>query len=89
MKSLSMQVDGPPRGRGGLKGTWMEVVTMDLKKCNLSDDLAQNMIKIKKQNSYRHVANTNIVGTSLMTMMSSDGKSPSGINATMGGLILK
>lgn len=52
-----MQVDGPPRGRGGLKGTWMEVVTMDLKKCNLFDDLAQNMIKIKKQNScsqYQH-----------------------------------
>ena len=38
-ESFAMQVDGPPRGRGGMKRTWMEVVKIDLKKCNLSKDL--------------------------------------------------
>ena len=39
-KSLAMKVDGPTRGRGRPKRTWMEVVKIDVKKCNLSKDLA-------------------------------------------------
>ena len=39
-KSLAMKVDGLPRGRGKPKRTWMEVVKIDLKKCNLSENLA-------------------------------------------------
>ena len=41
-KSSSMYVDCLPRGRGKPKRTWMEVVTLDLKKSNLSDALAQD-----------------------------------------------
>ena len=41
-KSLTMKVDGPPRGRDRLKRTWMEVVKIDMKKCNLSENLAQD-----------------------------------------------
>lgn len=37
-----MEVDGPPRGKGGPKKTWMEVATVDMKKCNPYEDLAQN-----------------------------------------------
>ena len=39
-KSLAMQIDGPPRGRGRPRRTWMEVVKIDLKKCDLFEDLA-------------------------------------------------
>ena len=38
-KSLAIQVDGPPRGRGRLKRMWMEVVKRDKKMCNLSKNL--------------------------------------------------
>ena len=38
-KSLAMQVDRPPRGRGKPNKTWMQVVKIDLKKCNLSEDV--------------------------------------------------
>ena len=31
-KNVSMQVDGPPRGRGRLKRKWMEVVKIDIKR---------------------------------------------------------
>ena len=41
-KSLAMLVDGPPRGRSRPMSTWMEVVKIDLKKCNLYEDLAQD-----------------------------------------------
>ena len=41
-KSLAMNVDGPPRGRGRPKRTWMEVVKIDMKKCGLYEDLAQD-----------------------------------------------
>ena len=41
-KNLAMKVDGPPRGRGRPKMTWMEVVKMDMNKCNLSENLAQD-----------------------------------------------
>ena len=41
-KNLAMKVRGPPRGRGRPKGTWMEEVKIDLKKFNLSEDLAQD-----------------------------------------------
>lgn len=37
-ESRSMQVDGPLRGRP--KRTWIDVVWLDLKRCNLSNDLA-------------------------------------------------
>ena len=33
-------IDGPPRERGRPKRTWMEVVKIDLKKCDLYKDLA-------------------------------------------------
>ena len=45
-ESYPMQVDGPPRGRGRPKRTWMEVVTIYRKKCNQFAYLAQ-----EKQNS--------------------------------------
>ena len=35
-ENFSMQVDGPLRKRDGPKSTWMEVVRIDMKKCNLS-----------------------------------------------------
>ena len=39
-KSLIMQVDGPPRGRGRPKRTWMEVVKIYLTKYeNRSDEV--------------------------------------------------
>ena len=37
-----MNVDGPPKERGRPKRMWMEVLKMDIKKCNLSGDLAQD-----------------------------------------------
>ena len=40
-----MKVDGPPRGRGRPKRTWMEVVKIDMKKYNLSEDFAQDRSK--------------------------------------------
>ena len=42
MKSLAMKVDDPPRGRGRPKRTLMELVKIDMRKCNLSEDLAQD-----------------------------------------------
>ena len=57
-----MKVDGPPRERGRPKRTWMEVVKIDMKKCNLSEDLAQD--RSKWRNIIR-VADPNIVGTRL------------------------
>ena len=44
-KDLVMQVYVPPRRRGGPKRTSIEVVKLDLKKCNLSKDLAQDRLK--------------------------------------------
>ena len=35
-KSLAMLVDGPPRERSRPKKTWMDVVKIDMKMCNLS-----------------------------------------------------
>lgn len=35
-----MQIDGPSRKRDLPKRTWMEVAMIDLKKYNLSEDLA-------------------------------------------------
>eukprot|EP00268_Persea_americana_P036751 TRINITY_DN36273_c3_g1_i1.p1 TRINITY_DN36273_c3_g1~~TRINITY_DN36273_c3_g1_i1.p1 ORF type:complete len:111 (-),score=13.36 TRINITY_DN36273_c3_g1_i1:44-376(-) len=40
-----LQVDGPPRKRGRPKKTRMELVRIYLKKCNLSEDLAQDRLK--------------------------------------------
>ena len=59
---MVVQVDGPPRGRGKLKRKWMEVVKIDLKKCNLSEDLAQDRSKWR---NIIHIANPNIVRTRL------------------------
>jgi hypothetical protein len=39
---MAMKVDGLPRGRGRLKRTWMKVVKINMKKCNLSENLAQD-----------------------------------------------
>lgn len=51
-----MQVDGLTRRRGTLKRTWMEAVSINLKNCNLSKDLAHE--RSKKIN----VADPNTVG---------------------------
>ena len=59
-QSFAMQVYGPPRERGSPKRTWMEVIIIDLKKCNLSKDLALDISKWRKR---IHVAGPNIVGT--------------------------
>ena len=61
-KSFVMKVDGPPRGRGRPKRSWMEVVKIDIKKCNLYEDLAQD--RLVWRNKIR-VANPNIVRTRL------------------------
>ena len=44
-KIFSIQVEGPLRRRVWPKRTWMEIVTIDLKKCNLSEDLAQDRLE--------------------------------------------
>ena len=38
---ISMQVDGPPRKKGMLKGTLMKVVKKDMKKSNLLKEMAE------------------------------------------------
>ena len=42
--------------------TWMEVIRIDLKKCNLSKDLAQDRLEWRNK---IHVADPNIVGTTI------------------------
>ena len=54
---FSMKVDGLTRRRDSLKRTWMEAVSINLKKCNLSKYLAHE--RSKKIN----VADPNTVGT--------------------------
>ena len=44
-KGFSLQVNGPSRERVRLKRTSMEVVRLDLKKCNLSEDLAKDRLE--------------------------------------------
>ena len=61
-KNLAMKVDGPPRGRGTLKKTQMEVLNINMKKCNLSKNLTQDR---SKRINRICVANPNIVGTML------------------------
>ena len=57
-----MQVDGPPRGRGRPKRMWIKVVKIDMKKYNLSENLAQDKLEWR---NIIHVADPNIVGTRL------------------------
>ena len=59
-KSLAMKVNGLLRGRGRPKRTRMEVVKIDLKKCNLSENFAQDRSKWK---NIIHVADSNILRT--------------------------
>ena len=54
-----MQVNGPSRKRGRPKRAWMEV---DLKKYNLSEDLAQENLGWRNR---IHATNANIVWTRL------------------------
>ena len=54
-----MQVDGPPRRRGPKK-ILLEAAWIDLKKCNLFEDLAQDRLEWRNK---IYVANPNIVGT--------------------------
>jgi hypothetical protein len=61
-KSLDIQVEGPSRGRGRPKKTWMEVINSDLKKLHLSKDLAQNRTEWRNR---IHVADPNMVGIRL------------------------
>ena len=61
-KSFAMKVDGLPSGRSGLKRTWMDVVQIYMKKCNLSEDLAED--RSQRRNEIR-IADPNIVETML------------------------
>ena len=61
-KSLAMQVDGSPSGRAKPKRMWMEIVKIDLKKYNLSEDLARDRSEWRNR---IHVADPNIVGIRL------------------------
>ena len=57
-----MQIDGPPKGKGKPKRTWMEPVKIYLKKCNLFKDL------VKDRSEWRniiHAVNPNVVRTRL------------------------
>lgn len=56
------QVDSPSWKNGRLKSTWMEVVKIDLEKCNLHEDLAPHRLKFRNR---IHVAEFNIVVTRL------------------------
>lgn len=58
-----MQVDGPPQGRDRPKRMWMEVVTIDLKKCNISEDLVQD--RSERRNKIHVAANPIIAGARL------------------------
>ena len=49
-----MQVDGPPRGMGRLNRVWMEVVKLDMKKCDLFVNLTQDRLEWR---NIIHVAN--------------------------------
>ena len=60
-KSLAMKVDDPSR-RGKSKRTRLEVVKMDMRKCNLPDNLAQDRSEWRKR---IRVVGSNIVGTRL------------------------
>ena len=44
-QNFGYEVDGPPRERGRPKRTCMEVVKIDLKKCNLFEDLTQDRLE--------------------------------------------
>ena len=61
-KSLARKADGPPKGRGRPKRMWMEVVKINTKKCNLSEDLARDRSEWRNRIC---VADPNIVGTRL------------------------
>ena len=56
---FSMQADGPPK-KGRPKRIWMEVVRIDLQKCNLFEDLAHDRLEWRNK---IHVADPNIVET--------------------------
>ena len=58
-KSFTLQGDGPEGEGVGMK-TWMEIVIIDLKKCNPSKDLVYD--KSEWRNKI-HAADPNIVGT--------------------------
>ena len=61
-KSVALEFDGPPKGRGSPKRMWMEVVKIDLKKFNLSKDFTQDRSEWRNR---IQVADPNIVGTRL------------------------
>ena len=57
-----MQVDDPTRGSGRLKRKWMEVITIDQKKCNLFEDLALDGLEWTNR---IHIVDPNLVETRL------------------------
>ena len=57
-KRFSTLVNAPSRRRARSKRTWKEVVRIDLKKCNLSKDLAKD--RVEWQNRI-HVVDPNII----------------------------
>ena len=46
--AFSMQVDGHPRKRDMPKRTWMELVRLDLKKCNLLEELTIDRLEWRR-----------------------------------------
>lgn len=44
-EDFPIQIDSPPRKWSFSKRTWIKVVRIDLKKCNLLEDLAQDKEK--------------------------------------------
>ena len=60
-KSLAMKVDGPLRGMSRPRRMLMEVVNIDMRKCNLSEDLTQDRLEW----SNKICVDANIVGTKL------------------------
>ena len=61
-EKLAMKTDCPLRGRGRPKRTYKKIVKIDLNKCNLSKDLAQD--RLEWRNKIR-VGDPKIVGTRL------------------------
>ena len=55
-------VDGPPREMETLKRIRMNVVKINIKKCNLSENLAQDSLEWRNE---IYIADPNIVGTRL------------------------
>ena len=59
-KNLTIKDNGPLRAKGRSKKTWMVVVKINMKKCNLFQNLVQDRLKWKNE---IRIANFNTVET--------------------------